>query len=82
MIGNTESESKKQILINAFNSKDSAISKNTLFTMNFAIGALILLLILLSIFSISYVYENQYLWTDIRFVLTTNQVISFKIALL
>jgi hypothetical protein len=61
MIGNTESESKKQILINAFNSKDSAVSKNTLFTMNFAIGALILLLILLSIFSISYVYENQYL---------------------
>lgn len=50
--------------------------------MNFVIGGLILLLILLSVFSISYVYENQYLWTDVSFILTTSQVIGFKIALL
>ncbi len=50
--------------------------------MNFVIAGLILLLILLSVFSISYVYENQHLWTDVSFILTTNQVIGFRIALL
>ncbi len=82
VLGNTESESKKQILINAFNSKESAVSKNTMCGMNLVILGLIVLLILLSVFSISYVYQNQQLWTDVSFILTTNQVIGFKIALL
>jgi hypothetical protein len=59
VLENTESESKKQILINAFNSKDSAVSKKTMCGINLVIAGLIVLLILLSVFSISYVYENQ-----------------------
>ncbi len=81
-MGNAESESKKQILVNAFNSKESIVSKNTLYLMNFTIGAFISLLVLVSTFSITYISHNQSLWTDIRFLLTTKQTISFKIALI
>lgn len=79
---NTENQSKKQILINAFNSKDVGLSFKVLFGLNFL---LVLMFIFLAGFvgrSIGFLDQSMDYINDNNFLLKLEQTFEYRMALL
>jgi hypothetical protein len=81
-VDNTENQSKKQILINAFNSKDVGLSFKVLFGLNFL---LVLMFIFLAGFigrSIGFLDQSMDYINDNNFLLKLEQTFEYRMALL